>query len=117
MNTIRIRLSDDFSVSYDSPLPSHGSASHALHIVSEEWSPAGDQLTLALSGIAARDYFLNISDARQILSVDGGELLKTDLFPSRLRVHFPDGPPNTFVNSTVTIRFTPKHSGGKKSKP
>jgi glycogen debranching enzyme len=117
MNTMRIYLNDDFSVSYDSSLPSLGSASKELHILSEDWTPSYDRLSLNLSGIAGHDYFLNVSDTHQILSVGGGELLKSDSSLGRIRVRIPDGAPDTFVNGSVTIRFVPRHSGRRPLKP
>ena len=116
LNIVRIRLRDDFSVSYDSFLPSLGSASRELHILSEESSWSSDHLTLHLSGIAGHEYFLNVSDPRQIHSVDGGELLKTNSGVGQIRVRIPDGAPNTFVNGVVTIHFVEKHRGAKNSK-
>ena len=115
--TLQFSVQNDFAVSYDSSLPSLGSASRDLHILSETWSPSHDRLTINLSGIAGEQYFIDVSDVQQITSIDGGELLKTDSFLGRIHVRMPDGAPNTFINSAVTIKFVEKHRGAKNSKP
>ena len=115
--TLRFFVQNDFRVSYNSSLPKIGAPSRELHILSEAWSPSHDRLTLNLSGTAGEQYFLDVSDVQQITSIDGGELLKTDSFLGRISVRIPDGAPNTFVNSTVTIHFVEKRNRGKNSKP
>jgi glycogen debranching enzyme len=117
VNTIRIRVSDDFSVSYDSSLPNLGSASRGLHMLSEIWSGARDRLTLNLSGISGEQYLLDASDMRQIAGIDGGEIVKGDPGPPRISVRIPDVAPGTFVSSAVTFRFVAKHHGAQISKP
>jgi glycogen debranching enzyme len=114
---LRFFVQNDFAVSYDSSLPNLGTASRDLHILSEAWSPFHDRLTLNVSGIAGEQYFLDVSDVQQIASIDGGELLKTDSFLGRIRVRIPDGAPDTFINSAVTIKFVEKHHATKNSKP
>jgi glycogen debranching enzyme len=117
VNTIRIRVSDDFSVSYDSSLPNLGSASRDLHILSEIWSGSRDRLTLNLSGISGEQYLLDASDMRQIAGIDGGEIVKGDPGPPRIQVRIPNIAHGTFVNSAVTFRFIAKHPGTRISKP
>ena len=116
-NVLRIHLYGDFTVSYDSGLPILGSPSRELHILSEASSASRDRLTLNLSGIAGRQYFLDVSDAAQIASIDGGDLLKNASGADQMRVRIPDGAPNTFVNSVVTIHFREKHRERKASRP
>jgi glycogen debranching enzyme len=113
VNTITIRLWDDFAVSYAPPLPELGTASRELHILSQEWSAIRDSLTLHLAGIADQEYFLLVSDAQQIASIDGGTLLKSDA--PRIRIQMPTGKLKTFVNGTVTVHFKPRHQNTKKS--
>jgi len=112
-NTIIIHLQNDFAVSYDSSLPHLGRASSDLHILSEEWTPSRDRLTLNLAGIAGREYFLTPSDIGQVAAIDGGELLKS----GQIRVRFPEGAPNAFVNTVVHIHFHEKYRGSKNSQP
>jgi glycogen debranching enzyme len=104
-HNVVIRMRDDFGVTYDSQLPRLGTASRALHIVSEQWSATGDQLVLKVTGLAGQEYRLDVSDASQISGVDGGELVKGDTLPRQLRLRMPNGNANMFVNSAVTIRL------------
>jgi len=103
--TVVIRMRDDFGVTYDSQLPRLGTASRALHIVSELWSAARDQLVVKVTGLAGEEYRLDVSDASQISRVDGGELIKSDAPPRQLLVRMPDGKAGTFVNSAVTVHL------------
>jgi glycogen debranching enzyme len=112
VNTIHIHARDDFSVSYDASLPSLGSASHALHMLSEVWSDSRDRLTLNLSGISGEQYLLEASDLQQIAGIDGGEIVKETTGSPHIQVRMPDGAPGTFVNSSVTFRFA-KRNGAK----
>ncbi|MGA2421479.1 MAG: hypothetical protein ABSG69_15490 [Candidatus Acidiferrum sp.] len=116
-HTVKVFFVKDFAVSYDSSLPNLGSASRDLHILSEVWSPSRDRLSINLSGIAGQQYFLDASGVQQIASIDGGELLKTDSFLGRIRVRIPEGPPNTFVDSSITIHFVEKYNSRKNPKP
>jgi glycogen debranching enzyme len=108
-NTLKIRLRNDFTVSYDAVLPPLGSRTIGLRILSESWSSKHDALTLEVSGAAARSYQLSLSDPGQVASVDGAELSKDRAtvsvrFPSTsvgehaIVLHFPS------VKSTAPIR-------------
>jgi glycogen debranching enzyme len=72
-NSLKIFLSDDFSIGDDSALPPLGSISEGLRIVSETWSPTKDRLVLDVSGKAGKEYRLKVSDAGQIERVEGAE--------------------------------------------
>src|SRR5207237_10650771 len=48
--TVRIRLRNDFGLSYSSTLPALGSPSEGLRVVSENWSSVWDKLELDSSG-------------------------------------------------------------------
>lgn len=116
VHTLRFVAQNDFSVSYDGPLPQLGSAGGNLHIISEEAAPGGGQLTLHLSGVANREYFLGVSDASRIVSVDGGEVVGSPSGMAKIRVQMPNGAVDAFVNSTLTMHFGSKgratrHSG------
>jgi glycogen debranching enzyme len=115
--TLRLFVRNDFAVSYDSALPDLGGVSHNLHIVSEDWTSVRDQLTLHFSGIANDEYFLGVSDVLQIASIDGGELVGRDSPSPRIRVRLPDGAPDTFVNSSLTIHFVANRRAAKNSRP
>ena len=115
--TLRYFVQNDFAVSYDSNLPNLGSASDGLHILAEEWTQSGDRLTLHLSGIANHEYFLNVSDPLQVASVDGGKLVGRDSASPQIRVRIPNGAPNTFVNSSLTIHLASKRRSSTNSRP
>src|SRR5208282_790336 len=51
-NTLRIRLRNDFGISYTPELPPLGGTSHGLRILSETWSPTRDSLALEVAGAA-----------------------------------------------------------------
>ncbi len=115
--TLRYFVQNDFAVSYEPSLPNLGAASDGLHILTEEWTQSRDQLTLHLSGIANHEYFLSVSDPLQVASVDGGELVGRDSASPQIRVRIPNGAPNTFVNSSLTIHLVSKHRTAKNSRP
>jgi len=71
---LRIRVMDDFAVSFSSNLPPLGAKSQGLRVLSEAWSAAKDQLTLDLAGAAGRRYLLSVWNPEQIQSVEGGEI-------------------------------------------
>ncbi|HZC65838.1 MAG TPA: hypothetical protein VE545_04650 [Candidatus Dormibacteraeota bacterium] len=113
--TLRFFAQNDFEVSYESQLPQLGSAGSNLHILSEEWAPNGEQLTLHLSGIANHEYFLGVSDASQIASVDGGKVVEGPSAEAQIRMNMPNGARDTFVNDSVTIHFGAKARTAKNS--
>lgn len=98
-NELRIRLRNDFGVSYSSSLPELGAASAGLRVVSESWSSA-DSLTLQLWGRAGETYELRALNPGQIASVEGATL--TD---GKLTVHLPSQPADAYVPATLTIHF------------
>jgi hypothetical protein len=73
-STLRIRLANDFGLSYANALPELGSPSRGLRIISESWSAARDTLTLEVSGAAGAQYAMAVWNPQQIASVDGGQL-------------------------------------------
>ena len=85
-STLRIRVRDDFGVSYRSQLPQLGSESEGLRIISESWTPSRDKLTLSVSGIAGRQYELSAWNASQVSSVDGAALVREGDGSAKLRV-------------------------------
>ena len=73
-SALRIRLRDDFGLTFNNVLPYLGSSSQALHITSETWSDSKDKLTLVTAGLAAAEYELPIWNPAQIASVEGAEI-------------------------------------------
>jgi hypothetical protein len=71
---IKIRLRNDFAVTYTGHLPLLGSANQGLRIVSETWSDSRDALTLGTEGLAGHTYVMSVWGREQIKSIDGARL-------------------------------------------
>jgi glycogen debranching enzyme len=71
---IKIRLRNDFAVTYTGHLPLLGSANQGLRIVSETWSDSRDALTLGTQGLAGHTYVMSVWGREQIKSIDGARL-------------------------------------------
>jgi glycogen debranching enzyme len=117
-NTVRIRLKNDFGVSAPYRAPEIGSSSRNLRIVSEAWSSSRDTLSLGVQGIAGESYEVGVSDAGQIRTVEGGELLKDPDGHAKIRIQFTDHPPaaDSYSSAHITIHFVEKNSALKKQK-
>jgi glycogen debranching enzyme len=106
VNSLRIRLKDDFGLAYDSTLPALGSTSEGLRVVSEMWSPTHDRLSLAVSGWAGRQYSLSIWNAAQIASISGAKLSKSPDGRAELLVEFPTNAAEPVSHTNISIQFT-----------
>jgi len=73
---LRLRVNDDFELDFVSHLPARGSASQGLRILSESWAPERDRLDLDVAGLPGNTYELTLSNASQVISVDGAQLNK-----------------------------------------
>ena len=107
-STLRIRLRDDFGVSFALQLPPLGSVSQGLRILSESWSPTRDAWTLQVSGTPGAQYDLAVWNASQVSSVEGAQMLKLSSGQESLRIHFPDAPTNATdptAHSALTFHF------------
>jgi len=112
-NLLRIRTRDDFGVSYASSLPAIGASSQGLRILSENWTPARDRLTLTLSGLGGSPYRLAVWNGEQIASVEGAKLSKVANDKAELSLELPNKDGHAPTLATVVIQFS---SGGKKRK-
>lgn len=88
-STLRLRVTGDFELGIAPQLPAYGSASRGLRILSSSWTPERDRLTLDLAGVPGNTYEFSLSDANQIVSVEGAELDKSDPRAPKLLVRFP----------------------------
>jgi glycogen debranching enzyme len=103
-NTLNIRTRNDFAITYSSQLPSLGSKSQGLRILSETWSASHDALTLATDGMPGQTYTLEIFGREQIQSVDGAKLGAGDA----IEQSFPQSEGDTgTMKQKVTIHFRP----------
>lgn len=102
-STLRIRMQDDFGISYSNSLPALGNPSHGLRVISESWTAPHDVLTLDVAGFAGARYELAIWNPGQIASVDGAELKHGDLF-----VRTPANSSELYSREKITIHFAAK---------
>ncbi len=100
---LQIRTRNDFGYSVDSQLPALGSASHGLRIVSESWDAPRNSLTLDVAGVPGNQYDLELWNATQLISVDGGTLAGTD--KRKLTLSFAPASSGSYVHRQVTLHF------------
>jgi len=116
-NTLRIRLRNDFGVSYASELPALGSASESLRIVSETWTGPHDLLSLKMEGSVGHTYELSVWGGNQLTAAEGAELVKMTDGSVKLRVSFVEGSSKAPQMKTVTLDFRAKSGEHKAKKP
>src|SRR5467141_18523 len=104
-NSLRIRIQDDFGLSYPSTLPAIGAASQGLRVLSETWTPARDRLTINASGLAGTQYALFVWNAGQIASVEGAKLFKAADGKTELIVDLPKNGAEANSYATISIQF------------
>jgi glycogen debranching enzyme len=104
-NSLKIRIQDDFGLSYTSTLPAIGANSQGLRIVSETWTPARDRLTINASGLAGSQYALFVWDAGQIASVEGAKLVKAEDGKTELILDLPRNGAAVYSYGTISIHF------------
>jgi hypothetical protein len=104
-NSLRIRIQDDFGLSYPSTLPAIGAASQGLRVLSETWTPARDRLTINASGLAGTQYALFVWNAGQIASVEGAKLFKAADGKTELIVDLPKTSAEANSYATISIQF------------
>ncbi|GAC1428336.1 MAG: hypothetical protein NVS1B11_07920 [Terriglobales bacterium] len=114
--TLQMHVRDDFGLAYSSTLPLPGESNQNLKIVSESWSQNKEALTLQVAGIPGKQYELSTSNAGQVFSVDGGELIKDQGGDPKLRIRLSGTPSSSYVHGKVVIHFSAKTnaSDGKK---
>ncbi|HEY6267855.1 MAG TPA: hypothetical protein VIX11_06135, partial [Candidatus Acidoferrum sp.] len=110
-HSLRIRMRDDFGLSYSSTLPAIGATSQGLRILSETWTPARDRLTLNTSGLSGSRYILTAWNGEQIASVEGAKLFKTEDAKTELILDLPKMSGTAYSTATISIQFA---SSGKK---
>jgi glycogen debranching enzyme len=115
-NTLRIRLRNDFAVSYTAALPELGSASVGLRIQSESWNDARDRLNLEIEGVAGQNYELSVWNGTQLLSAEGAEILKTPGGATKLRISLASEQGSTLVKQAVVLHLVAKTARVKTRK-
>ena len=105
-NSLRIYLANDFEISSKTVLPSLGSTSEGLRVLSETWSASKDQMDLEVSGAAGHEYQLEIWNAGQIERVAGASLSSSKSSThSFLSVQFPKESSNPYPHAHIVIHF------------
>jgi hypothetical protein len=104
-NTLRIRIQNDFGLSYSSTLPAIGATSQGLRILSETWTPGRDLLTINASGQAGSQYKLSAWGAGQINAVERARLIKADDGKAELIVDLPKDGAEGASSATISIHF------------
>jgi glycogen debranching enzyme len=111
---LRIVVTNDFAVTATAALPPLGSTSTGLRILSQNWSPSHDQLTLNVSGAAGTQYGLKVWNAAQIDHVEGSEL-KKEADGSILIVKIPGSSgSDAYAGTKVVVHFSEAQSKGKR---
>jgi glycogen debranching enzyme len=103
--TLRIRLKNDFALTYSNDLPALGSASEGLRVLSESWNSPHTQLTVSVAGLPGKHYDLAMRGAEQVVSVTGGSLQRTTADAGMLRVDFPATGSMEYVNREIVLNF------------
>jgi len=103
--TVEVRAEGDVRIAYDSVLPALGGASTGLRLTHESWSADAQTWTLQFEGVGGGAYELALFGEQEVLSVEGGELLREPKDAARLRVVLPDrASPRTTVILHLTAR-------------
>jgi glycogen debranching enzyme len=107
-STLRLRFKNDFELGIASHMSPLGSTSEGLRILSTEWTSDRDRLNLEVAGVRGNVYEFRLSDAREIISVDGAELNKDDPRAPKLVIRFPAGG-ETYADRRITLQFVTRH--------
>ncbi|HUL15383.1 MAG TPA: hypothetical protein VLV88_05260 [Terriglobales bacterium] len=115
-NTLRIRMHNDFGVSYDPRLPQLGSTSQGLRFLRQSWNEVKDQLTLEVEGVPGHSYQLAVWNGAQLASAEGAEIVKAAGGKMELRVSMPGASNDVPMRQAVLLHLTPKARRGKTKK-
>ena len=99
-SVLRISLKNDFGISYANLLPSLGSPSLGLRLVSDSWSASGDAESLEFVGTAGVRYELSVWNPGQIASVDGAEIRN-----EKLVVNMHSSTSDAYSHEKIVIHF------------
>ena len=102
-NNLVIHTEQDFALALTSNLPSLGSTSHGLRVISESWNKARNELNIEVSGVSGGEYELGIWNPSQIASVENATLTKQ----GKIRIEMPKGKEEEYVHRNLLIHFNP----------
>jgi glycogen debranching enzyme len=100
-NSVVIRIKDDFGLTLTNELPSLGSTSRGLRVISNSWNVARDRLTVEVSGVPGMDYELGVWNPEQIGSVEGADLTKQ----GKIHIEIPAAKNADYTHHVVVIHF------------
>jgi glycogen debranching enzyme len=103
-NVVVIFVQNDFGVSEYASLPSLGSKTEGLRIISETWTPSRDQLTLEVSGLAGHEYKLEMWNGGLIQKVEGAESGQGRTY----WVKIPQSDSERYSHAKIVIHLLPK---------
>jgi hypothetical protein len=115
-NPLRIRIQNDFALSYSSTLPAIGETSQGLRILSELWTPARDRLTINASGLAGSQYKLSVWGAEQIAAVEGARISKAANGKTELILDLPKNGAEGTSYATISIQFAKRNNRQEPAK-
>jgi hypothetical protein len=113
---LRIRIANDFGISYQPQLPQLGSPSEGLRILSETWTDSRNELTISISGTPERDYELSVSNPGEVSSVDGADLVRDGNDTAWLHVVMPAADSHNTAHAAITIHFAERNRRNKSRK-
>ena len=117
-SSLRVRVRNDFGVTYDASLPPLGARSRGLRILSETWTATRDTLTMEVAGAGDAVYELTVWNPSQAASVEGGELLGTENGLAKVRVRFPASDSEEYRRGKIIFHFSGKQGAkDKREKP
>ena len=99
-NVVVVHLKNDFGLTFSNELPSLGSASRGLRVLSEAWNSAKNQLTLETSGRGGSRYELDVWNPAQVSSVEGAVLNKS----GKIQIEMPPAQ-DSYVSQKIVIHF------------
>ncbi len=97
---IRIRLRNEFGITYPYVVPPTGAVSSNLKFISERWNAAHDRLELQVAGARGSKYRVPLAGDLTGLTVNGAELSQDSL-----QIEFPTGPSGTYATKEVVLQF------------
>jgi glycogen debranching enzyme len=100
-NSVVIRIKDDFGLTLTNELPSLGSTSRGLRMISNSWNATRGRLTVEVSGVPGMDYELGVWNPEQIASVEGADLTKQ----GKIHIEIPAAKNADYTHHVVVIHF------------
>ncbi len=107
-NSVVIRTKNDFGLTLANQLPTLGSTSRGLRVLSSSWNSARNQFTVEISGVPGMAYELGVWNPGEITSVEGAALTKQ----GNIRIQIPahknnghNGNESDYLHYGVVIHF------------